>query len=566
MKKLIWSAFAMSLIVLSPQVFAQTEVVDDFLGLEVEPSPIAEIQGKIVTPEIQDAPKRKTAPVRAPIKRIEPKVIAKEIAPDPEIPDEFLGMEMEMELDVLPVLKGEQKFTTPELHESDWKVTEASAEIDLTEPNKGQGHSIIPWSTQDPEDWLSINTWLLERDIKDKNPEWKIRLRQADLKELAGKILQCKGECEVYRGSNKARVQHLSRILEGDEIRVGKDSMAWIFMMDGSLMRLSSDTSVSINEINFGKSELFILARLNHGHIFWHPRSKKEYPLELSPETDSLALPLRVRESNQQFFERSIFQEQKDDGHLAEIIELDDRAIRQQIKSINSLKEATNPQMTLGTRVMIVTPNSTIVSKEVSFDYYFLSGGKSYFKKRNSEAGEEFSLYLRGYTDTLVNPISETVWHEVEANGRSFSQLSDAPGPLQVVELLTKRIKTVELAREIWTKEFTVPMMAIRSNPEQLAREFGYTSWGDELEKRFAFLVEYTRRIETTNLRSIENLLVKLEGKGQLIKRELSDDQYRASLNHYLLGLKSRYDKKKMRVREMNDLQYYVWILKNGKF
>jgi hypothetical protein len=51
-----------------------------------------------------------------------------------------------------------------------------------------------------------------------------------------------------------------------------------------------------------------------------------------------------------------------------------------------------------------------------------------------------------------------------------------------------------------------------------------------------------------------------------MVKKELSEDNYRASLNHYLLGLKSRYDGKKMRVREMNDLQYYVWILKNGKW
>jgi predicted metalloprotease len=78
--------------------------------------------------------------------------------------------------------------------------------------------------------------------------------------------------------------------------------------------------------------------------------------------------------------------------------------------------------------------------------------------------------------------------------------------------------------------------------------------------------VEYTRRVETTNLRSLENLLTKLEDKGEKVRRDLSEDHYRSSLNHYLLGLKSRYDNKKMRVREMNDLQYYVWILRNGKF
>jgi hypothetical protein len=66
-------------------------------------------------------------------------------------------------------------------------------------------------------------------------------------------------------------------------------------------------------------------------------------------------------------------------------------------------------------------------------------------------------------------------------------------------------------------------------------------------------------------LKSIENLMVKLEANGKILAKAPTDAAYKASLNHYLLGLKNRYSDKKMQVREMNDLQYYVWILKNGK-
>jgi len=505
MKKLIWSAFAMSLILLSPRSIAQTEAVDDFLGLEAE---------------------------------------------------------------ILPDLKGEQRFTAPDLHEKEsWNVPEKKTIIDLAEPNKGQSYSIIPWSIQDPEDFLSINTWLIERSIKDVTPDWKIRLRQADLKELTGKILQCIGICEIYRGSNKAMGQHLSRLLEGDELKTGKDSVAWVYFMDGSLMRVSPESSVSINEFNIGKAEIFILARLNQGHVFWHPRSKKEMVPDFSPETDSVSLPLMVRAANTQAFERKIFQARKDDGHLAEIMVLDDNAIIDQFKTINQLKIENNPGVTLTTKVMMVTPNSTVVARDVSFDYLYLPGGKGYFKKRQTEPGEEFTLYLRGYTATEANAVGEVSWHVVDESGRYFIPMKDdAPGVLQVTELLTKRIKTIELAREIWFKEFTLPLMAASKDSEVIARDYGYTLWGDESTKRFDFLVEYNRRIETTNLRSLENLLVKLENKGEKSGRDLSEDHYRVSLNHYLLGLKSRYDNRKMRVRELNDLQYYVWILKNGKF
>jgi hypothetical protein len=504
MKKLIWSAFAMSLIIMPHVGHSQTESVDDFLGLESE---------------------------------------------------------------ILPDLKGEQRFTTPELHEKEsWKVYPDKVEVDLPAPNKGQGYSIIPWSTLDPEDFLSINTWLIERKIKDETPDWKIRLRQAEHKELVGKVLQCKGTCEVYRGSNKANVQHLSRITEGDEIKTAKDSVAWIYLMDGSLMRLSPETSVSINEFNLTKSDFFILARLNQGHIFFHPRTVKDLPLDLAPETDSVSLPLLVRDANQQFYERGVYGFQNDEQRVSEVLNLDETAVKNQVAVLNSYKADNNPIMNFKSRVMIVTPNSTLVTKDVSFDYVYLPGGKGYFKKRTGEEGDEFSLHLRGYAMTQAFTVGDMTWHEVDQNGRNYNPLTDVPGTLQVLELITKRIKSIELARELWVRDFTLPIMKSKSDANLLAKDFGYTLWGDEMSRRFDFLVEYTRRIETTNLRSLENLLVKLEKSGETIRRELSDEQYQVSLNHYLLGLKTRYDKKKMRVRDMNDLQYYVWILKNGKF
>jgi hypothetical protein len=503
MKKVIWSAFAVSLICLSLPLLAQTESIDDFLGLESE---------------------------------------------------------------ILPELKGHQRFTELDLHQAvDWQVPPKKVEIDLPTPNKGQGHSIIPWSTLNPEDWLSIQTWLVERSIKDKIPEWKVRLRQADLSELAGKMLKCHGTCHIYRGSKKANGQYLSQILEGDEVKTGKDSVAWIYMMDGSLMRLSSDTSVSINEFNIGEKEIFILARLNQGHVFWHPRNGKELTPDFQPETDSVSLPVMIREANRQHFERNIFQLQSDQSRLSEVVDLEENAVTNQFKAINEIWGRNNSILTLTSKVMFVSPNSTLVGSNVSFDYLYYSGGKGYFKKRSTQKEEEFFLHLRGYTDFLIIPITATSWHEVIPDGRLFTPLFDVPGILQVTELLTKRIKTIELAREIWVESFTVPIVRLRKNPTLMAREYGYTIWGDELKKRFDFLVEYTRRIETTNLRSLENLLRKLENNGEVISRELSEEHYRASLNHYLLGLKSRYDKKKMKVREMNELQYYVWILTNGK-
>jgi hypothetical protein len=461
---------------------------------------------------------------------------------------------------------GGQSFTPDEYHQKEsWRVRPEQVEVDLPLPNKGQGFSIIPWSTLDAEEWFSVKNWIIEREIKDKTPDWKIGLRQKNHQELMGKILQCRGTCSVYRGTSKANVQFLSQIFEGDELITENNSVAWIFLLDGSLMRVSPRSSISFHEINISKTEIFILSRLNEGHLFWHPRKKMSFIPDLGAETDSLSLPLLVREANQQYFERKIFHSQNDLERVHEVINLEDDAVETQFKTLNEIKDDNDRFLTIPTKLMMVFPNGTLVAKEVSFDLVYLLGGESYFKKRSSSSSDVFSLFLRGYLATEEIKDLDHQWYLVSPTGRTYSKMEDVHGPLQVLELLTKRIKTIELAREIWVKEFSVPLLKLISLPEKMAQTYGHTVWGQELEKRYQFLVDYTRRIETTNLGSIEKLLTKLEGQEKKGPIQLSEDLYSTSLNHYLLGLKSRYDSKKMRVKEMNDLQYYVWILKNGK-
>jgi hypothetical protein len=504
MKKLVWSAFALSLIIVSRIAFPQTEAVDDFLGLETE---------------------------------------------------------------VLPDLTGPQRFTSENFNQKDsWKVSAEETIKELPAPLKGQTFSIIPWSDLDPHEFLSIEKWLGERDLKDTIPDWKVRLRQASHSELVGKILQCRGVCYSYRGVNKARVQHLSRVLEGDEIQTEKNSVAWVFTMDGGLLRLSPQTSVSFHEINIGSTQMVILARLNTGHVHWRPQLPYPELLDDAPETDSFSLPLLVREANQEYYERQINRGLSPEKRLSEIVNMQTLASEEQVTTINNLKAESAELLKINRLLVLVSPNLTLISRDESFDLVHLTGGVSWFKKRTKESLGRLQLQLRGYLATDLKPIEDLDWYEVEQSGRSFSKLAESRAELQILELLTKRIKTIELARQFWLKYFTLPVLRKISEPEFVARTFGYNVWGVNLDQRLNFLLEYTRRVETTNLSSIENLMLKFEENGKKIRPELSNNFFQASLNHYLLGLKSRYDKKRLRVREMNDLQYYVWILRNGKF
>lgn len=506
MKRLIWSAFALSLTLLPSLSFTQTESIDDFLGLESE---------------------------------------------------------------ILPDLEGPQRFTPTELHEKpDWKVEEKNVVLDK-EPLKGQGYSIIPWKGINPEGFLNIDYWMTDRALKDVTPDWKIRLRDQRHSELMGKVLKCVGSCPVFRGTEKAKVEHLSRILEGDEFKTEKDSYAWIYLMDGTLVRIGAESSVSFNEMLVSPKEIFYVLRLNFGHVYWHPRTTAEVTPEFKPETDAVFLPLMLRETNLEWFERKRFSSQDDRLHLNEVMELKDLAIKDQVALLNEMKKKNNEAVEKSkksdvlTRVMMVAPNVTLTAEKFSFNMIHVTGGKTWFRKTSGEGTPQ--VELRGYLKTAT-PIDQVeAWSEVEPNGRSLT-VAGPNGMIDVAELLTKRIQTIELARETWMEKFTLPILADLDQQKQLGIEHGYRLWEEaDLKKRQEFLSEYTRRVETTNLRSVENYLVRLENAGEAPRRELAPDIYQKALNHYLLGLKTRYTQKKMRVRELNDLEYYVWLLRNGK-
>lgn len=503
MKKLIWSAFAVSLFTFSICASAQSDDVRDFLGLEEE---------------------------------------------------------------VLPDLTGTQKFTSERLHDTpEWRVRADEVEIDK-EPLKGQNYSILPWSDSTPEDFLDINVWMRERKIKDQEPDWKSRVRDQRHVEVMGKLLNCQGKCKIWRGLKYHDASFRSKLYEGDEFEVGENSYAWIYLMDGSLARVASDSAVNFQEINIGQGKNFVLLRLNRGHLFWSPKEHDKLKVDSSPETDGGSLPLSVLEANVEHFERLRYQSTKSDvAHLFEVSKLDDEAIADQFKMINSLREENSKYKTTSTQAMIVAPNVTVVSTNTSFDLITLLGGKSYVKKRSTREGEDLALQLRGYINTDSMQLTEENWTEISETGREKSTLSDVPAHLQVLELLTKRVKTMELARELWFKQLTAPVFDLTEDAKKLGIDRGYVLWEKGMPERFQFLSEFTRRMETTNLRAIENLLKK-SGQTQRPESLLSENTYRSALNDYLMGLKARYTQKKIEVKEMTDLQYYVWALKHGKF
>ena len=116
-----------------------------------------------------------------------------------------------------------------------------------------QRKSVLEWKELDTDKWLSLKSWKVERKYKDKNKSWKENYRYYKAKEPIGRVISCIGKCQVFAGTNPYFIQSRSLIREGDEFETLKDSYAWIFLFDGSLIRISPETSVNFNEFNIGE-------------------------------------------------------------------------------------------------------------------------------------------------------------------------------------------------------------------------------------------------------------------------------------------------------------------------
>ena len=323
---------------------------------------------------------------------------------------------------------------------------------------KGIKKNLIKWDELNPDGWLSLDQWKKSRVRKDQEPEWKLNLIERNLRELVGRFLECVGDCRIYRGEGFSTSQYKSRVRELDEIITQQNSYAWIAMADGTLVRLSPNTSVSFKEINIGKKENFVHLRINSGNVLVLNRVKHQYKVRNLRETDKVFLPLGLNSANPAEVKVRL-----DENDLSNFI-AEDRKVEKHYKGLNEkIKENNSLVKDKVTHTMVVMPNGTVFGKNMQAEYVVLLGGESYFKQRsfkeqfmeldeNAEPELPLNYYYRGFENRKNYSVELETWYRVGAKGRSIVPHSD-PQVFRVGEYLTSNIPSILLAREILLKE-----------------------------------------------------------------------------------------------------------------
>ncbi|CBW25599.1 putative exported protein [Halobacteriovorax marinus SJ] len=386
---------------------------------------------------------------------------------------------------------------------------------------KGMNKSLVEWEKLDPIDFLDYDLWLRDVKLRDKWPEWEKTVREKSQREIVGKVLHCVGKCRFYRGIGFYNGQFRSTVLEGDEIHTDEDSYAWVFLVDGTMVRLSPYSSVTFKEFNIGEKTNFIHARINSGNILWLSREQNKFVENNDRETDGLFLPMKFYDALPTSESNSF----KEDDLISSLEE--SQSTLNQYKRLNKLIEENNKNLPKReTFSFLVTPNGSISGQSLNVEFISLIGNKGYLKRRSfSQLGlagdvpeRSANFYFRGFENKSTPEIAEGTWYEIGEKGREFSENGDNR-LFQMGELVTKRIPTIYVARELLLKEYS-QFFKISGNAKKLAHDYGYRQWGSfenpksDLRLRFEFLKEYSRRMETSNLLASERLREKMKATG----------------------------------------------------
>ncbi len=437
----------------------------------------------------------------------------------------------------------------------------------VPEYNK-QNISSFTWEEVPVKDFLSFKKWKTDTDIKEKTPEWEQAVLARRNKEVAGRFFQCVGTCHVERGAGFFNPNYRSTIYENDEIQTIGESYAWIFLLDGTMVRLSPESSITINEINIGIEENFLNARINMGNVLWMSRLENNIEENNYRETEALFFPLNVFEANP-IISPVVYNR----DNLLELTERRKTNLYQR-ERLNSLIDENN-FLTNGKKTfsILTLPNVTLMGRDLVVETVSLMGGETYFRKKTPEEQElisekeasesEVQYQLRGYENHELVILDSDNWMVADAKGDSVNKVED-DNLLKMSSFITKRIPSILVARELLMQKYSEVLYKEKYDRTLLARNEGYRLWdSEEMAKRLSFIKEYFRRVETTNLTSSVHFIERMKLRGVAIPSiEYSNKYFIKALDRLMLY--DPYTEVPAKASTLNSTSKHLWKVIHG--
>lgn len=407
---------------------------------------------------------------------------------------------------------------------------------------KGSRKSLIDLSEQDVQEWLDFKSWKVERYIKDRVPDWRRKFYTQNFKERFGKVISCVGKCQLYRGTKFILGKTYSNIKEGDTIENLNNSYAWVYLFDGSMVRISPNTSVTFQEFNVSEKDFFVFIRINRGNVYVLSRNKTPPKAQNLRDTDSLFVSDIAKTLNANVAPPNYSIQGAFEAML--------NAKKNEIKTFEKLKQEmikNNKNIgTKNTKFFVVFPNGSLLSDKLNAEFFINPGAKSFFELRSDGSSNSDAIFFyRGYRKKESSVIEQSTVYQVSADGRELK--TNDPDFFTFSKRILSRIQTILLIREKWIQKYSLPLFEKSLDPDKLAMQQGYRLWtgferGGEFRKRIAFLVPYTRKRETGYLATLKNYNIRNQTEVKPLDF-LPSEYFQRSLDDYARSL----DRRKLR-------------------
>lgn len=382
----------------------------------------------------------------------------------------------------------------------------------LSSENYEFRHSALSWENLNIDQWLDFDEWKVQRKYRDSHPFWKREKQINLLRESIGRVMACEGKCELSAAKDSYKVQSRSIVREGDEFSTGKNSYAWIFLFDGSLLRISPDTSVSFNEINISQGSFFYYIRLNFGHVYVKSRTHEN--LVGLRETDTIFNKyLKKLDKN-----LSDFNEVNYTDYVKSFLSMEKKVSNKLSRLEESMKQ-NDSWLRKKTYFLFVTSNISFYLKSPIGHIYNEFGQETLYKFSSFEKGMSF---LRGYGPLITESIPLNDVYKVDRKGKS--QFPFKESFFNFTNKLVERPYSVYGIREQWLKKYSKNLHNQRLNQEFYLTKLNYRLWSgygqnSRLSKRVNHLIRYTRKLETSHLTRVRRYFKRRGIKAEVIEK-----------------------------------------------
>lgn len=456
-------------------------------------------------------------------------------------------------------------------NEGEWSVDADSIDADTLEYGKEQFKDLTNWKNINPDRWTDLSIWKRQRAIKDETQNWRVLVRNKRESEPIGKVIKCVGSCRYFKGIYSSPASHLSNLKEGDEFQTEADSSAWLVLFDGTLLRVSPNTSLTFNEMNISKDEIFFLIRVNYGHLQFQSRLRGKFSIINKAQSDMGFLPLMIKEANREFYSIKEYEKFNSREKIQYSI-VPHAGHFSQYEALNSeISDSSHFTQKRNSKIFFYTPNLTLISENMNGSIFYQINSETIFEVSKKiphfnsvDSREQSATYqLRGYETRGMIDVPEDRWLITSRDGQSIQEALTDLNHLNAAKGFVERIPSIHLAREIFIDNYFLSSLDPSLNQNQLARDHGIRLWNSgarpEMFLRETYLREYIRRTETTNLKSI----AKVFSEGEATSFDI--DYISFMMERHYRKIRTLHTASHLAVREMNENEYYLWLLRNDK-